>query len=108
MFHPARQATGTLVPVGFAIPGDAQPSDGTDPDNAIVSDAFVSDGWTGGFHVTGGLRFRVSHDIAVVTEGRYQWAKTKMGDDFAATEAGFENEIDLSGWSATVGVHIRF
>ena len=36
VFHPARQATGTAVPVGFAIPGEAQPTDGTDPDNAIV------------------------------------------------------------------------
>jgi len=78
------------------------------PDNPIVADSFRSDGWKGGFHVAGGLRFRVSHDFAITAEGRYQRAKATMGDDFAPTEAGFENEIDLSGWSATMGVHIRF
>ncbi|MEP7324810.1 MAG: hypothetical protein ABI836_02580, partial [Gemmatimonadota bacterium] len=36
VFHPARQATGTVVPVGFVLPGDVQPTDATDPDNAIV------------------------------------------------------------------------
>jgi hypothetical protein len=36
VFHPARQATGTVVPLGFAIPADAQPTDDSDPDNAIV------------------------------------------------------------------------
>ena len=36
MFHPARQATGTVVPVGFAIPADAQPTDGADLANAIL------------------------------------------------------------------------
>jgi hypothetical protein len=35
-FHPARQATGTTVPVGFAIPADARPTDDTDSDNAFV------------------------------------------------------------------------
>ena len=79
-----------------------------DSDNPIIADSFRSDGWTGGFHVAGGLRVRVSHDFQVTAEGRYQRAKTTMGDDFSPTEEGFENEIDLSGWSATVGVHIRF
>lgn len=79
-----------------------------DPDNPIVADSFQSDGWTGGFHVAGGVRVRASHDFSITAEGRYQRAKTTMGDDFRATEPGFENEIDLSGWSATMGVHIRF
>lgn len=35
-FHPARQATGTVVPVAFAIPPDAPPTDTTDPADAIV------------------------------------------------------------------------
>lgn len=79
-----------------------------DPANPIVADSFRSDGWKAGFHVTGGLRFRVSHDFAVVAEGRYQHAKARMGGDFAPTEPGLENEIDLSGWSGTVGLHVRF
>jgi hypothetical protein len=44
----------------------------------------------------------------VVGVARYQRANAKMADDFAANEPGFQNEIDLSGWSATVGLHIRF
>jgi opacity protein-like surface antigen len=74
-----------------------------DPDNPIVEDSFRSDGWSGGFHVAGGVRFRVTPDFSITGEGRYQRAKATMGDDFSS-----ENEIDLSGWSATVGVHIRF
>jgi len=79
-----------------------------DPSNPIVADSFRSDGWKAGFHVTGGLRFRVTHDFAVVAEGRYQRAKARMGGDFAPNGPGLENEIDLSGFSATVGVHVRF
>ena len=79
-----------------------------DANHPIISDSFRSDGWTGGFHVAGGVRVRVSHDFSVTAEGRYQRAKATMGDDFRATEAGLENEIDLSGWSATMGVHVRF
>lgn len=75
----------------------------------IVADSFVSDGWKVGFHVSGGLRLRLNHDVAAVAEGRYQYAaKATMGDDFAPNAQGLENQIDLSGWSATVGVHIRF
>jgi opacity protein-like surface antigen len=48
-----------------------------DPANPIVADSFRSDGWKAGFHVTGGLRFRVTHDFAVVAEGRYQRAKAR-------------------------------
>lgn len=79
-----------------------------DEDCPIFDDSFRSDGWTGGFHVSGGLRVALNRDFAVVGEARYQWAKTEMGDDFAPTEAGFVNEIDLSGLSVTVGFHVRF
>jgi opacity protein-like surface antigen len=68
----------------------------------IFDDAFVSTGAAGGFHVAGGLRIPVSHDFSITAEGRYLWAKADMGDDFRG------NEIDLSGPSATLGVHITF
>lgn len=75
-----------------------------DPSQPIIPDSFVSDGWTAGVHVTGGLRIRLNHDVSAVGEARYQYAsKVTMGGDF-----GPQNSIDLSGWSATVGVHIRF
>ena len=79
-----------------------------DPDFPIVEDSFRADGWTGGLHVSGGLRVALNRDLSVVGEARYQWAKTEVGDDFAPIEPGFVNEIDLSGLSVTVGVHVRF
>jgi opacity protein-like surface antigen len=68
----------------------------------IFDDAFISSGAAAGFHVVGGLRVPVSHDFSITGEVRYLWAKTDMGDDFRG------NEIDLSGASATVGVHLTF
>ena len=68
----------------------------------ISPDAFVSEGAVGGFHVAVGLRVPVSHDVSVTGEVRYQQARTRMSDDFAL------NRLDLSGTSATVGVHLGF
>jgi len=82
--------------------------DFADPDLPIVADAFAADGTAFGFHVLGGLRVYINRDIAIVGEGRYQWAKHDMGDDFAPNEPGLVNPIDLSGATFTVGVHLRF
>jgi opacity protein-like surface antigen len=71
-------------------------------DLEIGTDAFVSEGAAPGFHVAGGLRLGVNHDFSVTGEVRYQQARTRMSDDFS------ENRIDLSGTSATIGVHLRF
>lgn len=74
----------------------------------VVSDVFRSDGTAFGFHALGGLRVYVNRDFAIVAEGRYQWAEDDMGDDFAPNAPGLVNRIDLSGWTFTVGVHVRF
>jgi len=79
-----------------------------DPDLAIYADHFVDDGVAFGMHAFGGLRVYVNRDFAIVGEARYMWAATDMGDDFAPNESGFVNRIDLSGWTWTVGVHVRF
>jgi len=79
-----------------------------DPDLAIYSDDFVDDGVALGLHALGGLRYYVNRDFAIVGEGRYMWAAKDMGNDFAPNESGFVNRIDLSGWTWTVGVHVRF
>jgi hypothetical protein len=79
-----------------------------DPTRPIVADAFKDHGVAFGVHGVGGLRFYVNHDFAIVAEGRYQWAKKDMGHDFAPNESGLVNTIDLSGWAATVGLHVRF
>jgi len=79
-----------------------------DPDLPIYNDAFYSSGVAFGFHATGGVRFYLNRDVAIVAEGRYQWAEADMGDDFAPTEPGLINRLDLSGASAYLGVHLRF
>jgi opacity protein-like surface antigen len=73
-----------------------------DEDLPISLDAFVSEGAAAGFHVAGGLRVRVTHDLSVTGEARYQRARTRMDDDFR------QNDIDLGGTSFTVGMHLRF
>jgi hypothetical protein len=79
-----------------------------DPELPIYPDAFVDDGVAFGLHALGGIRFYINRDFAIVGEGRYQWADTDMGDDFSPQEPGFVNRIDLSGWTWTVGLHVRF
>ena len=79
-----------------------------DPTLPIVPDAFVSEATAFGYHALGGLRAYLNRDFAIVGEGRYQWGSDEMGDDFAPNEPGLVNTIDLSGWTFTVGVHVRF
>ena len=66
-------------------------------DYDVVPDHFVSEGTAFGYHALGGLRVYVNRDIAIVGEGRYQWGKDDMGDDFSPNEPGLVNTIDLSG-----------
>jgi opacity protein-like surface antigen len=73
-----------------------------DPDLPVIADSFRSDGVATGFHVAGGLRLFVSDDFAVTGEVRYTVAKANMHDDFEG------NRIDLGGFGATVGMHLRF
>jgi outer membrane protein W len=79
-----------------------------DPDLPIYNDAFVGEGTAFGVHALGGFRLYVNRDFAIVGEARYQWAKADMNDDFAPNAAGLVNTIDLSGWTFTGGVHLRF
>ncbi len=72
------------------------------PSQPIIEDSFISEGVAPGFHVAGGLRIPVGDDFSNVAEGRYQWAKDDMPDDFRG------NEIDLTGASVTIGLNIRF
>jgi Outer membrane protein beta-barrel domain len=79
------------------------------PDLEIVPDSFESSGVQPGFHGAAGFRVALSPDFFLTAEGRYLWAPLEtMGEDFAPNEPGLENEIDLSGWSFTAGLHIRF
>jgi hypothetical protein len=71
-------------------------------DLEIGVDAFQSEGAAAGFHVAAGLRVPVSHDFSMTGEVRYQQARTRMTDDFG------QNDLDLSGTSLTLGMHLRF
>jgi len=73
-----------------------------DDDLPVRSDYFEDIGAAFGFHVAGGVRIPFGDDFSLVAEGRYLWAKTDMGEDFR------DNEIDLSGPSATIGLNVRF
>jgi hypothetical protein len=69
----------------------------------IFTDTFSSSGWTPEAHALAGLELSLSPRVALVTEGRYTWASARMSDDFANFD-----RIDLSGFSATVGLALRF
>lgn len=68
----------------------------------IIADSFESHGTTPGAHVSAGARINVSDDVAVTAEGRYLWGGADMGHDFRG------NRIDVTGFAATIGVHLRF
>jgi hypothetical protein len=72
------------------------------PDLDVLNDSFVSYGATPGFHVAVGLRVPLNRDWSLFGEGRYQWAKADMGDDFRGSE------LDMSGVTATFGVRLQF
>jgi len=76
--------------------------DFADTELPVVSDAFLSEGWTLGLHAVAGVRVPLNYDWSIVGEVRYQWGEHDMGDDFRL------NRIDLTGASATIGVHVRF
>ncbi len=79
-----------------------------DPTFPIVSDAFVSEGAIPGAHVAAGVRIPLNYDFALTLEGRYQWAEGELGDDFRPRPGEDPLRLDLSGWSATAGLNIRF
>ena len=69
----------------------------------IFYDDYASSGWTPTAHGVLGAEFALTPRLALSTEGRYGWAKSELGDDYT----GFQR-IDLSGFSATMGLNIRF
>ncbi len=68
----------------------------------IGDDSFISHGTTFGWHVALGIRIPITYDIQLTAEVKQQWAETVMNDDF------FENRLDLTGTSATLGFRVRF
>ena len=69
----------------------------------IFYDHYRSSGWTPTAHAMLGAEFALTPRVGIATEGRYGWARSDMSEDFV----GFE-PIDLSGFSATMGLTLRF
>ena len=78
--------------------------DYVDPtDSTIYSDGLASESWTGTVHVFAGAEMPLGPRFVVRGEARYVYAKTPLGPDFS----GFGN-MDLSGFSVTFGMGVRF
>jgi len=71
--------------------------------NKVFSDLFDSEGWTPTAQVFVGTDISLSPRFAATMEGRYQWARTPLSLDFRQFEP-----IDLSGFSVTAGISIRY
>lgn len=69
----------------------------------IFRDRFRSSGAAPTAHVLTGVDVSLSPRLVLTGQARYRWASMKMDRDFV----GFD-EIDLSGFEATVGVSLRF
>lgn len=72
-------------------------------DNGVFRDTFNSSRWTKTAHALGGLDVSLGPRFFVTGEGRYTLAKAELSRDFI----GFD-PIDLSGFSATAGIAVRF
>jgi len=72
-------------------------------DTTIFNDSYASESWTGTVHAFAGVDVPVGPRFVMSGEVRYAYAKTPLGPDFS----GFGN-MDLSGFSVTVGMGVRF
>ena len=71
--------------------------------NNVFKHDYTSSDWAKTAHVLAGLDYSLGPRWALTTEARYSWAKADLGDAFS----GF-GPIDLSGFTTTVGLFIRF
>jgi hypothetical protein len=69
----------------------------------IFTDRFSSEGWTETLHVLAGSDYWFTPRLGVSAEGRYTWASAPLERDFRRFD-----DIDLSGFQATVGLSMRF
>jgi hypothetical protein len=72
-------------------------------DSSVFTSSIGSDAWALTGHAFAGLDVSLSPRFVLTGEARYTYAKAPLGTDFT----GF-NRIDLSGFSLTAGVAVRF
>jgi opacity protein-like surface antigen len=73
------------------------------PNNSVFTHDFGSSSWAPTGHLLAGFDYSLSPRWSLTTEGRYSWAKTDLQEDFS----GFK-PIDLSGFTTTIGLSVRF
>ncbi len=71
-------------------------------DDTIFRDELLSQGWSPAAQFTGGLDLSLSPRIGMNIEGNYLWGRASLSRDFEQF-----NRIDLSGFSALVGITLR-
>jgi hypothetical protein len=70
----------------------------------IFSDTYESSGWAPSAHAMTGVDLTLSPHVGLTGELRYTYSKGKLTGDYV----GFDDGIDLSGATATVGLFFRF
>lgn len=69
----------------------------------VFTDDFRSSGWAPMAAASIGADYSLTPTLALNGEAKYNWAKGKLGTDFS----GF-GRIDLSGYTGTLGLSVRF
>ncbi|MDB4877920.1 MAG: hypothetical protein JWM41_4366 [Gemmatimonadetes bacterium] len=69
----------------------------------VFHDIYDSSGWTKTAHAMAGVDFSLGPRFALTTDARYVWSSAPLSQDFS----GFQR-LDLSGFSTTVGLAVRF
>ncbi|MEO8256374.1 MAG: hypothetical protein ABI868_03425 [Acidobacteriota bacterium] len=98
-FSPYIGAGGGVMWYRFAQAGDFIDFNTT----RVFPDAFSSSGWTPTVHGIGGVDISLHPRFALTTEARYEWGRAELSSDFA----GFDR-LDLSGFTVTTGISIRY
>ena len=98
-FTPYVGAAGGIMWYRFRQLGDFVDFQTTD----VFADDFQSSGWAPMAAASIGADYSLTPHLALNGEARYNWAKGKLGTDFS----GF-GRIDLSGYTGTLGLSVRF
>lgn len=69
----------------------------------VFADTFTSSGWTPTAHALAGVEYSLTPRLALSSEARYQFANATLGTSFVEF-----HRIDLSGFTATVGLTVRY
>jgi outer membrane protein W len=69
----------------------------------VFAAQYESDGWNPTANVETGIDYSLSPRFALTGEARYVWSKASLSQDFT----GFQ-KLDLSGFSTSIGVAVRY